>query len=158
MKRIISVALVVMMVLALTMSVAAATTESPVEEYWYMSAEAVGAGKASVDPVKVLKNSDDTVTFTATEDGGKFVKWEFQCEFEVVSGTVAADNTSTDKVVVLKPKSDIHGIAYFEGGDKPEKKDDSSSSPKTGYPVLAVFGVMTLAACAGVFAAKKIKG
>lgn len=161
MKRIISIALVVMMVLALTVSVAAATSDvdSPVkDEYYLMSAEAVGAGKASVTPDKIKVGSDGTATFTATEDGGKFVKWEFHCEYEVVSGNVAADGTSTDKVVVLKPKSDIHGIAYFEGGEKPGKKDDSSSSPKTGYPLFAVFAIMGLAACTGVFAAKKIKG
>ena len=159
MKRIISIALVVMMVMALTVAVAsAAEVNSPVEtEYYYMTVEAVGPGKATVSTDKVKVGSDETVTFTATEDGGKFLRWEFQCEYDVISGNVAND-TSTDNVVVLKPKSDIHAIAYFEGGEKPSKKDDSSSSPKTGYPLLAVFAVMGLAACTGVFAAKKIKG
>lgn len=154
-KRIVSIALVLMLVFALSVTAFAETSPEKVE-YYYMTAEAVGAGKAEVNPEKVEVGSDGTVTFTATEDGGKFQKWEFHCEYDVVSGTVK-DDVSYDKVVVLKPKSDIHGIAYFEGETTPGKKDDGQTAPKTGYPLYIVFGVMGLALCAGLFAAKKIK-
>ena len=99
------------------------------------------------------------------EDGGEFIRWEFQCEYDVVSGTVQND-VSYDKVVVLRPKSDIHGIAYFKAKDEPSEKpteapkkpDDGKTSPKTGYPLLFVFGAMGLALVAGIAVTKKMKG
>ena len=168
MKKVISFMLAVMMVFALTVSVTALSSPQP-EKYYKMSAEAVGPGKADVTPVKVLVGPDgvgtEDVTFTATEDGGEFIRWEFQCEYDVVSGTVQND-VSYDKVVVLRPKSDIHGIAYFKANDEPSEKpteapkkpDDGKTSPKTGYPLLFVFGAMGLALVAGIAVTKKMKG
>ena len=95
-KRFVSITLVLMLVFALAVSVCANAAEdngSPTpDEYLYMTAKAVGDGEASVNPDKVILGSGDTVTFTATEKGGKFIKWELHCEYDIISGSL------TDKV------------------------------------------------------------
>ena len=158
MKKIIAILLALMLVASVAVfTTAAAEIESPTKvTYYSMTAEAIGDGEASVSPAKVEIGSDGTATFTATEKGGKFIRWEFQCEYDVVSGTVTND-TSTDKVVVLKPKSDIHGIAYFEGASTPDQKDNGTTAPKTGDMTLVFVGILLLALGASVFAFKKIK-
>lgn len=156
MKKIIAILLALMLVASVAVfSVAAAESPEKVK-YYSMTAEAIGNGEATVSPAKVEIGSDGTATFTATEKGGKFIRWEFQCDYDVVSGTVTND-TSTDKVVVLKPKSDIHGIAYFEGGSTPDQKDSGTTAPKTGDMTLVFVGILLLALGASVFAFKKIK-
>jgi len=166
MKKIIALLMALMLVASVAaISAGAATADdnpSPTAvPYYSMTAEArpANAGKAEVDPAKVEVGSDGTVTFTATETtDAKFVRWEFQCEYDVVSGTVEND-ISYDKVVVLKPKSDIHGIAYFEGADTATKdqKNNDTTSPKTGDMTLVFAGVLLLGLGAAVFAFKKIK-
>lgn len=162
MRKIIALLMAIMLVASIAV-VSVAAAESPKKiEFYSMTAEEMpkGAGKAEVDPAKVEIGSDGTATFTATETGSaKFVKWEFHCEYDVVSGNVAADGTSTDKVVVLKPKSDIHGIAYFEGYEKAtaDQSNKGTTAPKTGDMTLVFAGIMLLALGAGVFAVKKIK-
>ena len=159
MKKIIAILLALMLVASVAVfTTAAAEIESPTKvTYYSMTAEAIGDGEASVSPAKVEIGSDGTATFTATEKGGTFDHWEFQCEYDVVSGTVNNDQ-STDKVVVLKPKSDIHGIAYFKGGSTtPDQKDNGTTAPKTGDMTLVFVGILLLALGASVFAFKKIK-
>ena len=142
-------------------------------EYYRVSAEAdpKDSGTVKADPAKVERYSEDTVTFTAEDtDGYSFVKWEFTGEFDIVSGKFDDDGVSTDKVVVVKPRSDVNGIASFEkikaeeekkdGTDKSsadEKGNTSTTSPKTGGSPLAVAVVMLTAVCAVAFAIKKIK-
>lgn len=156
MKKFIAIVMALMLVASVAVFTASAL-ESPTEvSYYSMTAEAIGDGEASVTPAKIEIGSDGTATFTATEKGGKFIRWEFQCEYDVVSGNVTND-TSTDKVVVLKPKSDIHGIAYFEGATKPASADTGTTAPKTGDMTLVIAGIMLLALGASVFAFKKIK-
>ncbi|MBQ6153645.1 MAG: LPXTG cell wall anchor domain-containing protein [Ruminococcus sp.] len=122
------------------------------EDYLTITAEAVGAGTASADPGKVLKGSGDTSTLTAVEQGGTFVKWELQCDYEIVEGSL------TSKVLVIRPLTDVHAIAYFkEANPDAGKKDDSSTSPKTGDMSMIFAAMMLLATGAAVFAVKKIK-
>ena len=152
MKRIIALLMAVMLVASVAViSVAAKDSPTPVT-YYSMTAEAVGAGEASVSPAKVEIGSNGTATFTATEKGGKFQKWELHCEYDIVEGSL------TSATLVIRPKSDVHGIAFFEGGDKKDgKKDDGSTSPKTGDMTIVFATLMLVALGAGVFAVKKIK-
>ncbi len=157
MKKFIAIVMALMLVASVAVFTASAAVSPTEVGYYSMTAEAIGDGEASVTPAKIQIGSDGTATFTATEKGGKFIKWEFHCEYDVVSGNVAEDGTSTDKVVVLKPKSDIHGIAYFEGATKPASTDTGTTAPKTGDMTLVIAGFMILALGASVFAFKKIK-
>ena len=156
MKKFIAIVMALMLVASVAVFTASAAVSPTKVDYYSMTAEAIGDGEASVSPAKIEIGSDGTATFTATEKGGKFIRWEFQCEYDVVSGNVTND-TSTDKVVVLKPKSDIHGIAYFEGATKPASADTGTTAPKTGDMTLVIAGIMLLALGASVFAFKKIK-
>ena len=163
MKKFIAIVLSILLVASVAVFTASAADSPLPVQYYSMTAEArpSNLGDATVAPAKVEIGSDGTATFTATEkNGGKFLRWEFQCEYDVVSGNVSND-TSTDKVVVLKPKSDIHGIAYFEGTGgsttTPDQKNTSTSSPKTGDMTLVFAGVLLLALGAAVFAFKKVK-
>ena len=243
MKKVISIALIVMMVLAMTVSASALVSPTPTD-YYNMTVGSEGRGHAETSTDKVEVNSDDSVTFTAYEDGGYFTKWIVDGEYDVISGSEydpefvikphsdvnaiasfseekdylnvytksqpaeygdcsaepsriekGSDGTSTltateknggtfqewvleceyeivsgdlkSKVLVIRPKTDVYATAYFtkpgEPATEPSKptepgKDDSGSSPKTGYPLFLLFGVMGIALIAGGFAVKKIKG
>lgn len=159
MKKFIAIVMALMLVASVAVFTASAADSPAPVGYYSMTAEAIGDGEADVTPAKIEIGSDGTATFTATEKGGKFIKWEFHCEYDVVSGNVAEDGTSTDKVVVLRPKSDIHGIAFFEGETKTTtaKTDTNTTAPKTGDMTLVIAGFMILALGASVFAFKKIK-
>ena len=122
------------------------------EDFLTITAEAVGAGSASADPGKVKKGSGDTSTLTAVEEGGTFVKWELQCEYDIVEGSL------TSKVLVIRPKTDVHAVAYFKEANKDAgKKDEGSTSPKTGDMSMILVSLMLIASGAAVFAVKKIK-
>ena len=137
MKKFIAIVMALMLVASVAVFTASAAVSPTEVGYYSMTAEAIGDGEASVTPAKIQIGSDGTATFTATEKGGKFIKWEFHC--------------------VLKPKSDIHGIAYFEGATKPASTDTGTTAPKTGDMTLVIAGFMILALGASVFAFKKIK-
>lgn len=116
-------------------------------------------GDATADPGRIKKGSDGTSTLTAVEEnGGQFQQWVLECDYDIVSGDLKS------KVLVIRPKTDVYATAYFtKPGEEPtepptpDKKDDGKS-PKTGYPLFFVFGIIGLALCAGVVATKKIKG
>ena len=121
-------------------------------DYYTITTEAVGAGSAAANPGRVRKGSRGTSTLTATEEGGTFVKWELQCDYEIVEGSL------TSKVLVIRPLTDVHAIAYFKEANKDAgKKDEGSTSPKTGDISMIFIAVMLLAAGAAVFAVKKIR-
>lgn len=111
MKRVISIALVVMMVLTLTLSTAALTSP-PVKEYYKITVGSEGKGHASSDTDKVQAGTDGTVTFLAFEDGGFFTKWVIDGKYDIVSGG------EYDDQFIIKPLSDINAVAYFS-----EEKD-----------------------------------
>lgn len=121
-------------------------------DYLTMSAEAVTPGHdtAEVTPVKVAMDDQSTATFTATEVDSKFIEWEFQCEYKIVSGDLKS------KVITIIPYTDVRGIAYFEQGAKPDNPDESDTAPKTGDPMIYVVSFMLLAMCAAVVAARKL--
>ena len=152
MKKFIAIIMAIMLVASVAAFTASAKESPAPVDYYSMTAEAVGDGEASVTPAKIQIGSDGTATFTATEKGGKFIKWELIGDYEIVSGSL------TDKVVVIKPSSDVKGIAYFEGAAKAASTDTGTTAPKTGDMTLVIAGFMLLALGASVFAFKKIKG
>ena len=125
------------------------------EDYLTMTVSVIGDGTASVNPPKVKKGSGDTVTFTAVDGKDTFVNWTLECEYDIVEGSL------TSRTLVIRPYTDVHGIAKFVGStpdEKPtEKPNDSKTSPKTGDPLWIILGLAVLALGAGAIAVKKIK-
>lgn len=113
MKKIISVALALVMVFALTMSVAA--KDSPSAKGYYsitVSTEPADGslGTADTDKAQVDKTatgSDAEVTLTAEETDGFFTLWIIEGDYEIVDGDLEYPE------LVIIPKSDIHAIASF---------------------------------------------
>ena len=103
MKRIISVALVVMMILAMTVSVSALASPGQ-KDYYKIEVGSEGKGHATKSTDKVQIGTDGTVTFNAYEDGGFFTKWIVDGKYDVISGGEYED------VFVIKPQSDILAI------------------------------------------------
>ncbi len=115
-------------------------------------------GDATADPGRIKKNTDGTSTLTAVEEnGGVFQEWVITGEYDIVSGDLKS------KVLVIRPYTDVYATAYFtkpgETPTEPAKPDDKggNTSPKTGYPLVLVFGMMGLAMIGGIVAYKKIK-
>ena len=164
MKRLISVALALVMIFALTATFAAKSSPSG-EDYYsivvkYTPADgSLGTASGDKSSVKVSEpDPDGNVTLTAVNKGqGAFIKWTIDGEYDLVSGKL------TDAVIVIKPKSDITAVAEFEKpgatpDQKPtEKPNDSQTSPKTGDPMWIILGLAVLALGAGAVAVKKIK-
>ena len=123
------------------------------KDYLTMTVECVPAdlGKGEVDIPKVKKGTDTVVTFTATETGGDFIEWKFDCAYALVSGSL------TSEVVKIIPYTDVHGTAYFKAAPTPGKQDDGKTSPKTGDPLMYLIPLMALALGAAVVAAKKLR-
>lgn len=168
MKKLISVALALVMIFALTATVAA--KDSPVaKDYYSISVGyspadgSLGTASADKSSVMIIENEDGTVTLTAVTKGdGVFEQWTIDGEYEIVSGSL------TDPVIVIRPKSDINAVAQFKtsGSSTPDSSSskpsssggsDSKSSPKTGDPIWMVLGLAVLALGAGTLAVKKIK-
>ena len=131
MKRLISIALVLMMVLAMTVSVAALDSPGP-KEYYKITIGSEGKGHATASDTKFEVGSDGTITLNAYEDGGFFTKWIIDGKYTVVSGGESED------VLVIKPESDISAIASFsEEKDylnvyakaEPEEYGDATADP-----------------------------
>lgn len=128
----------------------------------FVSLDSEGYGEAHADPKKVKKNSDGTITLTASGiNGGVFNVWTLSGDYDIVSGDL---NSET---LVIRPYTDVYAVAYFtkpgetptEPGKSGETPDNGpKSSPKTGYPLFFVFGLLGLALIGGVVATKKIKG
>lgn len=167
MKKLVSIALALVMIFALTATVAAETYPSPTPKDHYIiiveydpSDGSLGTADSDKKTVEVdAAGEDGEVKLTAVEKGnGEFIKWTIEGDYEIVSGSL------TDPVLVIKPKSDIHAIAYFtqpgatpDTPAKPSNPDNSKSSPKTGDPLWIVLGLSILALGAGAVAVKKIK-
>lgn len=155
MKKLFALMLALVLIASLAVSVSAVSHDSPTPvSYYDVSTSVVGTGEAGADPIKVVVNSDGTSTLTAVEveGGGAFVRWELVGEYEIVEGSL------TSKVLVIKPLSDVKASAVFkDAGKDTGKKNDSSTSPKTGDMSMIIVTVMLLAAGAAVFAVKKIK-
>lgn len=165
MKRMISVALALVMIFALAATVAA--KDSPVGKDYYAidvgySPADGSLGTASGDKSNVKIDAvgeDGTVKLTAVlKDGSEFLGWDISGKYEIVSGTLK------DSVIVVKPLSDIKAVAKFSSEASPDSSssksgsgNDDKTSPKTADPLWIVLGLAVLALGAGALAVKKIK-
>lgn len=136
-----------------------ATASFSVEkDYLTISVDTVGDGSVSVEPAKVKKGSDETVTLTATEKDDPFTGWSLACEYKIIDGSL------TSKTLVIKPLTDVHVTAYF-GKAVPSDSDkgtnsgnnSGSTSPATGDFSVMMIALVLMAMGLGVFAVKKIK-
>ena len=106
MKRIVSIALVVVLVFALA-ATAAALPSPQGKSYYKISVDAEGSGDVDASKSKVVKNSDDTVTLTATDADGFFTLWMIDGEYTIVDGDL------NSPVITILPLSDIKATASF---------------------------------------------
>lgn len=105
MKKVISIALVAMMIFALATASFYAEI-SPIPEGKYkITVSTEGSGTATSSTISVAE--DGTVTLTATEGDGYFTKWIMTGSYTKVSG----DEYSPE--FTIKPTSDITAIASF---------------------------------------------
>lgn len=161
MKKLITIALAVVMLFTMVVSVAAEDSPQPKEVYSisvsYSPADG-SLGEAGSDKNQVIIDSsgeDGLVTLTAVVKEGKFEKWDIQGEYEIVEGSL------TSPKLVIKPLSDIKAVAIFSGSGSSStpssESTPSGTSPKTGDPLYLIIGFAVLALAAGAFAIKKIK-
>ena len=163
MRKLVSIALVLVMVFAMTVSASALISPGAKDHFGITvgtspSDGSLGSASTDKDSVQVTENEDGTVTLTAEEKGnGKFSHWEIEGDYDIVEGSL------TSKTIVIRPKSDIHAVAVFEEdgkkatADTTVKPNNSNTSPKTGDPMFIVFGLAVLVLGAGALAVKKIK-
>lgn len=105
MKKVISIALVAMMIFALATASFSAVI-SPIPEGKYkITVSTEGNGTATSSTISVA--DDGTVTLTATEGDGYFTKWIMTGDYTIISG----DEYSPE--FTIKPTTDITAIASF---------------------------------------------
>lgn len=161
MKKVISIALVLVMVFALTVSASALVSPGGRGHYGITVGQSpadgsLGNGSSDKDSVIVTEDEDGNVTLTADEkNNGKFQRWEIEGDYDIVEGSL------TDKTIVIRPKSDIHAVAVFKGPDGSTNKvpatNNKPTSPQTGDPLYIVLALAVLALGTGALAVKKIK-
>lgn len=141
MKRIITTALaIVMLVSVFAFAVSAATSfPSPGEKDYFTVVAKVKddkGGTAKADPATV--EDGETSKITAKADAGyKFDGWTFTGEFDWIEGD------ANSETIVIRPKSDVVFVATFEGEGGPGK-DPDQQSPVTGYDLSATLAVMAV--------------
>lgn len=116
--------------------------------------EVIGDGTITIDPTKIAKGTDGTVTLTAVDGKDTFARWILACEYEIVEGSL------TSRTLVIKPLTDVHVTAEFTANGEPATepaKTDSNTSPKTGDPTFMIITMIMLAMALGTVAVKKIK-
>lgn len=127
MKRIIALLIAALMLAAVAVpTLAADSKENPVIYTVDVSSQNDSRGTV----LKVI-NTDGTVTLTASPITNEFTKWVITGEYEFVSGTL------TDKVITIKPLSDIKAVAEFNGAK-------IEGSPETGTSTVAVLALLAL--------------
>ena len=107
MKRIVALVLSLILVFAVTASVAALESEIP-KQYVEIVVDSEGSGSADTSDVKVEKDSDDIVTLTANPDKGFFTHWIIDGQYEILDGKTIYDDSIRIRVI-----SDIHATASF---------------------------------------------
>ena len=110
MKKIISVALVLVMLFAVTVSVSALTSPQADEDIYSIIVDSEGNGSGTTNKNKVDitdPDEDGIITLTADPDGDYFTLWIIDGDYDIVEGSV------NDPVMKIKPKSDIHATASF---------------------------------------------
>ena len=161
MKKVISIALVLMMVFALTVSASAKRSPGAQGHFGvtvgqHPSDGSLGSGSTDKDSVIIEEDENGNVTLTAEEKGnGKFSHWEIEGDYDIIEGSL------TDKKIVIRPKSDIHAVAVFKNADGSTDKvpatNNNNTSPQTGDPLYIVLALAVLALGTGALAVKKIK-
>lgn len=156
MKKILSAAMAVLMIVSLLAVSAFAADEFPSpdgRDYFTVSAKVKGdkGGTATVSAATVP--AGETVTITAkADDGYTFGGWTFEGKFEWVSGDA---NSAT---IVVRPQSDIVFTASYNGQGGSDK-DNSNKAPQMGYNFEACLAVMAaviaVSAAAVVYTGKK---
>ena len=127
MKRIISLALAVLITAFVAIPVFA--SDSPGKPPVY-TAEVSSSDNSLGTVVKTI-NSDGTITITASPISNEFTKWVITGEYELISGSL------TDKTIVIRLKSDVTAVAYFNG-----KAVDGS--PTTGASAVSALMLLSL--------------
>ena len=109
MKKLISVALVFVMMFAL--AAVASAKDSPIaKDYFHVSIEIEGDGDAASDKDKVETTAvgeDGIVTLSANPESGNFTLWILDGDFDVVEGS------EDSPVYKIRPHSDVHVTASF---------------------------------------------
>ena len=138
MKRIVSL-MIAVFILACMCSINTFALASPTATPVYgITITVNGTGNASADNYAVPVG--DTVTLTATETNSAFVFWDLNGEWEIVSGD------QYQKVITIKPLSDIEAVATFEDGMNEfaiPSHDKNSTSPKTGHNATLIYFILT---------------
>lgn len=104
----------------------------PAPEYWIIDTDVIeGEGTTTPtkeNPVKVIRNNDETVTITATPaDGYEFIGWEIDGEYTLPEG-----GSLSDAILVIKPGSDVHAHAKF--AKKVTPTTEPTTPPATTAP------------------------
>ena len=107
MKRFASIIMVLIMLFALTVTVYAEESPTAAPGYYRITASTEGSGTINTTTNKVEKNTDGTVTLTATDDEGYFTYWIISGEYKIVEGSL------NDPVITIMPSSDIDAVASF---------------------------------------------
>ena len=108
MRKLISVALVVLMVLAFTTASFSALNSPSTDGKYSVAVSSEGEGSASSDKGSVDVSSENgQVTLSASEAGGFFTKWIITGTYRIVSGDLYSP------VLVIEPTSDIEAVASF---------------------------------------------
>lgn len=117
MKKLISVALALVLVFTLTVSVAA--LGSPTAKSYYAitvtTEPADGSfGTASASTNQVQKGTNGTVKLEATEGAGYFTLWIIKGKYDVVACEEGYEDTPEEALwLEIRPRSDIQAIANF---------------------------------------------
>ena len=141
MKKIFALSLAVLMLMSLAVCAFAIEGESPDKPGTEYKLTVI-AGPGGTAEGK--KNDDGTYTITAyPDDGHTFTGWELTGDYEIISGSL------TDRVMVIRLKSDVVATASFDG-KKPVKPWEDDKAPQTGNMILPVafVAVVSLFGCA----------
>jgi len=168
MKKVLSLALVIVMVFALCIPAVAASVNSPSADT-KNTVTVIGGNSTPVEKTnQVVLNGEETITLTPLA-GKQFNSWKFykqgtdangaKIAVAAVEGTdyVVVSNDTTTNVMVIRPLTDVIATGnYANETTDPSIALASETSPKTGDSalVLAIFAVVALAGVA--FASKKV--
>lgn len=145
MKRIVTL-IVTMLILTCMFSTVVSALPSPIQYTLYaIYVDVNGTGEASADKIAIPVG--ETVTLTATETSSAFVFWNLNGEWEIVSGD------QYQKVITIRPLSDIEAIATFEDGIEEfaiPSHDKNPISPKTGQDPTYIYMLLSLICIAAI--------
>ena len=110
MKKLISIALVAMMIFALATASASALNSPYTVGKYKVSVDVEGSGSVSGSKNSVdISDPDENgnITLTATDKDGYFTKWIIDGTYEIISGDLYSPE------FVIKPTSDVKAVASF---------------------------------------------